>query len=69
MLTYRWPDVYKRQLVGIVEFQHIAVIGNGVLVALGALADQALIVQFLDVVGIECDVSGKACLLYTSRCV
>ena len=46
-------------LVGIVEFQHIAVIGNGVLVALGALADQTLIVQFMDVVGIECDVTDE----------
>ncbi len=46
--------------VVIVEFQHPAVIGAGVVVACGTAADQALVVQLLDVVGEEGDVGGEA---------
>ena len=47
-------------LVGIVELQGPAVVGADIGVAGAAAADQAILVQLLNVVGEECDVGGEA---------
>ena len=44
----------------VVEFKDPAVIGDGVLVALGALADQTLVGQLLHIIAVEGNVGGEA---------